>query len=162
MRNPDERRRDKLLALENEEIKILEAIELLLPSANPASSSASGSGHAPASGSGHASAPAHYPPVPQALQQAVSTVPASKKDDEDLNSALITVMSESAWKKQNLGIITEELYKRINPNTGSKYTPSDLKGYKLKDRVNLMLESERQNNRLQSVGSKSVKIKIKY
>jgi len=71
-------------------------------------------------------------------------------------------MSESGWNRQNLGIVTEELYKRINPNTGSKYTPNDLKGFKLKDRINLILESERQNNRLQSAGSKSIKIIIKY
>ena len=152
-RNPDGMRREQLLALENEEIELMEAIEERLPSANPASSSASGSGHAPA----------HYPPVPLALQQAVSTpAPASKKDDENLNSAWIMVMSESGWNRQNLGIATEELYKRINPNTGSKYTPNDLKGYKLKDSVNLILESERQNNRLQSAGSKSVKMIIKY
>jgi hypothetical protein len=164
MNNPDSRRASQLLALENDEMELVSAIENLLPSAKPSSSSASGSGHASGSGSASASLPPHYPPVPQALQRAVSTpVPASKKDDDDLNSAWITVMSENGWKRQNLGIITEELYKRINPNTGSKYTPRDLKMFKTKeDRVKLILESERQNNRLQSVGSKSVKMKIKY
>jgi hypothetical protein len=135
----------------------MEAIEERLPSANPASSSASGSGHAPA----------HYPPVPLALQQAVSTsAPANKKDDEDLNSAWVMVMSESGWNRQNLGIVTEELYKRINPNTGSRYTPQDLKipkGHKAREiMLGLLIDNERRNRRLQSPGSKSVKIKIKY
>ena len=167
--NPDPRRRGQILALENKEMEIIDAIEVLLPSVKQSSSSASGSGHASgsASGSGHPSAPAHYPPVPQALQRAVSTpAPASKKDDDDLNSTWITINTEAGCKRQSLGFITEELYKRINPNTGSRYTREDLnmpKQYKTKEyMLSLLLQSERQHNRLQSTGSNSVKIKIKY